>query len=73
MVYLALHHVGMSARIIVTIVSLGVALVATHLLVVFIVTAVVIPRLKPDSLWSREVDSYMASVFPGQWGRGDRG
>ncbi|HEY0371231.1 MAG TPA: hypothetical protein VGD79_04485 [Thermoanaerobaculia bacterium] len=40
----------------------------THIVMVSIVTAWVIPRLQPDSLWSREVDAYMASVFPGKWG-----
>lgn len=56
-------------RVLVAAVAFVVALPAVHLLMVIIVTWLVIPRLAPGSYWSREVDSYMASVFPGQWPR----
>jgi hypothetical protein len=54
-------------RITVTALAFALAIVITHIICVFIVTAVVIPRLGPNSPWRREVDSYMASVFPGKW------
>jgi hypothetical protein len=66
-VFLTLRKLGMPVRIVITILAFILAIAITHLLVVFIVTAIVIPRLRPGSAWSREVDSYMASVFPGQW------
>lgn len=54
-------------RLVVALAALPVALALTHVAMVYIVTGWVIPRLKPNSYWSREVDSYMASVLRGQW------
>jgi len=54
-------------RIVVALAALPVALALTHVAMVYIVTAWVIPRLKANSYWSREVDTYMASVFRGRW------
>ena|SRR5688572_8642970 len=68
-VYLLLRDVAFIVRVIATIVAFGLAFIATHLATVFIVTAWIIPRVEPGSYWEREVDSYMASVFPGQWGK----
>ena len=34
---------------------------------VLLLTAVVIPRIAPGSRWQRDVDAFMASVFPGKW------
>ena len=54
-------------RVVLALGGLLVTLALMHAAMVYIVTAWVIPRVKPNSYWNREVDSYMASVFPGQW------
>jgi cell division protein FtsX len=57
----------MAVRVLITIATFLLTFVALHLLTVFIVTWLVIPRLRPGSQWSREVDAYMATIFPGKW------
>lgn len=60
---------NMVVRLLIAGAALLVALALTHLVIVYIVTAWVLPRLKSQSYWSGEVDSYMASLFPGKWGK----
>ena len=67
--YVSLREVAFIVRLIATIVAFGLAVVATHLAIAFTVTTWVIPRVVPGSYWEREVNSYMTSVFPGQWGK----
>lgn len=55
-------------RIVVALGAAVVALILLHVVIVYIVAALLIPRMKAGSYWSREVDSYMASVFPGKSG-----
>ena len=62
-----LRSATLPVRITFTVLAFALAVVITHIISVFIVTSVVIPRLGPNSPWRREVDSYMASVFPGKW------
>ena len=57
----------MVVRLLITGAALLVALFLTHLAIVYFVTAWVMPRLKSESYWNGEVDSYMASVFRGKW------
>jgi hypothetical protein len=69
LVYSLTLHFTPLGRICISVAAFVVAVIATHLVTVLIVTAVVIPRLTPGSYWSREIDSYMASVVPGRWGK----
>jgi hypothetical protein len=64
MTYAVARDMSMVARVAATLSVLIVAMAVLHVLVGFIVMAVVIPRLEPGSYWSREVGSYMATVFP---------
>lgn len=68
-VYFSLREAGSIIRLLVAVAAFVIAILVTHVAMVYIITAWVIPRLKPDSVWNREVDAYMASIFPGQWGK----
>lgn len=67
MAYSIARDASILARVVITIGALILGLVVTQILVFLIVVFVVIPRLEPGSYWSREVGSYMATCFPGQW------
>ena len=67
MAYSMARDAGMLVRVLVTIGALVLGLVVVQFLVFLVVVFVVIPRLEPGSYWSREVGSYMATCFPGQW------
>jgi hypothetical protein len=67
MAYQLARDTSMPVRVLITNGALIVGLAVTHILVVFIVIFVIIPRLKPGSSWSREVASYMATNTPGEW------
>ena len=67
MVFALLRHTPLPLRITLTVVAFLLAVGITHIICVFIVMSLVIPRLGPNSPWRRDVDSYMASVFPGKW------
>jgi hypothetical protein len=66
-VYFAARDTSLIARILYSLGAFVVAVVCVHFLIVVIVIFWIIPRLKPESHWNREVDSYMAWLFPGKW------
>lgn len=67
--FVAFREAGPVPRLLLAGAAFLIAAVVAHLLIVFVVTSWVIPRVTPDSYWSREVDGYMASVFPDRWGK----
>jgi hypothetical protein len=67
MVYISWREAGPIARLLIAGAAFVIAVIVTHIVIVYIVTAWVIPRLKPHSRWNREVNAYMASIFPNQW------
>ncbi len=66
-VFLFARDTSLIVRILLSVGAFVVAVLCVHLLIVLIVIFWIIPRLKRESYWHREVDSYMASVFPGKW------
>lgn len=67
-VYSALGAGSTIVRLIASVAGFVVAFVLTHVVIVYLISAWIIPRLKHDSYWHREVDCYMLSMFPKQWG-----
>lgn len=66
-VFVTYRDASLLVQLLVTGAAFVVATLVTHVLILFIVTALVIPRLEPGSYWKREVDGYMAFWFPGRW------
>jgi hypothetical protein len=69
LVYSAASQWSSLARTLLGLGAFVAAILLTHITIVYVVTAWVIPRLSPQSHWNEEVDSYMSSVFPGRWGK----
>lgn len=63
------HGFGLLARIALGVVAFVASLIASHLAIVAVVVTIVIPHVRRGSPWEREVDGYMAAIFPGEWGR----
>jgi hypothetical protein len=61
------RHAGIVKRIAVTLLAGAAGFAVSGVAVFFLVTAIVIPRLKPDSRWGYEVDCYMRHLFGSDW------
>ncbi len=68
LVFSSVDDMRLILRILVAVSAFFVAFVIVHV-VIFLIVAFIIPRLEPNSYWSRELNSYMASVFPRKWGK----